>query len=295
MADAHVLGVARGDAAGPTLVLIGGMHGNEPAGVEAARRVMAKLAASPPLGGEVVALAAHVEALAAGTRCVVRDLNRAFLPDDIAAALASPERDAESRAVCALLAAFAEVRARARGQVFVVDLHTTSAAGVPFSIGGTTPQTVRLATELPLPCLVGMHTMLRGTLGEWSVAQGDVAFAVEGGQHDDPEAVDNLEAVAQCLLAALRLVPGMAVGAGARLRTAAGDLPSKIEVVSRHAVDPARGFRMVPGFANIQRVAAGTLLAHEGEREVRAPHDGFVLLPLYQPSGVDGFYFGREA
>ena len=79
------------------------------------------------------------------------------------------------------------------------------------------------------------------------------------------------------------------------LSRARGDLPRKIRVEHRHAVDPGRSFKMAPGFANIHAVSAGTLLAHDGDREVRAARDGLVLLPLYQPQGADGFFFGQAA
>jgi succinylglutamate desuccinylase len=50
---------------------------------------------------------------------------------------------------------------------------------------------------------------------------------------------------------------------------------------------------MEPGFANIHPTAAGTLLARDRSGEIRAPFDGVVLLPLYQPDGEDGFFYGR--
>ena len=77
------------------------------------------------------------------------------------------------------------------------------------------------------------------------------------------------------------------------LRRARGDLPALIEVALRHPVGP--GFRMEPGFANIERTAAGTLLARDDSGEIRAPFDGLVLMPLYQAQGSDGFFYGREA
>ena len=82
--------------------------------------------------------------------------------------------------------------------------------------------------------------------------------------------------------------------AHARLVRERGTLPPLIEVVARHEVRPASGFEMEPGFINIQRTAAGTLLARERGGEIRAPFDGFVLLPLYQKLGEDGFFYGRE-
>ncbi len=39
----HVLGDYDGGRPGPTVLALGGLHGNEPAGVEAAKRVLARL------------------------------------------------------------------------------------------------------------------------------------------------------------------------------------------------------------------------------------------------------------
>ena len=43
---------------------------------------------------------------------------------------------------------------------------------------------------------------------------------------------------------------------------------------------PGDGFRMEPGFANIQPIAAGTLLARDNAGEIRAPEDCMMVMPL---------------
>jgi succinylglutamate desuccinylase len=91
--------------------------------------------------------------------------------------------------------------------------------------------------------------------------------------------------------AGIARLPGLD-DASALLARARGDLPRQIEVALRHPV--GSGFRMVPGFANIQRAVAGTVLAHDAGGEIRAPFDGVVLMPLYQAQGTDGFFYGRE-
>ena len=54
----RVLGRVRGAHAGPTLLCVGGLHGNEPAGVRACERVVAALrAAAPTIAGRFIALA----------------------------------------------------------------------------------------------------------------------------------------------------------------------------------------------------------------------------------------------
>jgi succinylglutamate desuccinylase len=132
-----------------------------------------------------------------------------------------------------------------------------------------------------------------GTLTEYLAARGCVALAVEGGQNDSPAAIAHHEAVIAVGLAAAGITepPGLDQ-ARDLLSRARGDLPTQIEVALRHPVGP--GFRMVPGFANIHRAVAGTLLAHDARGEIRAPFDGFVLLALYQAQGTDGFFYGRE-
>lgn len=287
------LGRRRGARPGPTLLLVGGLHGNEPAGVEACRRLLARLDEGS-IAGEVVALAGNPAALAARRRYLARDLNRQWTPESLGAARAAAEADAETAIVAALADAIESALERARGPVFALDLHTTSAEGIPFAIAGGGEADRAFAREVPLPVIVGLQESLGGTLTGYLAARGCVALAVEGGQSDSPAAVAHLEAVIAVGLAAA----GVAELAGieearARLGRARGDLPRTIEVIVRHPV--GAGFRMEPGFANIERVAAGTLLARDAGGEIRAPFEGLVLLPLYQAQGSDGFFYGREA
>jgi predicted deacylase len=303
----RVVDQMRGAAAGPTLILVGGVHGNEPAGVVAARRVLARLRDSGPTlaGGEVVALAGNVGALAANRRYLVRDLNRQWQADRVAAARAAVAAvaptdpvDAETVELAGLADAIDRILARSRGPVFALDLHTTSADGFPFGVVGPTAEHRAFAAAFPLPSIVGLEEQLDGVLSSYLGRLGCVTLAVEGGQSQSAAALANLESVVVVGLAASGLIapdqlPGYAA-ARDQLTRARGELPQLIEVVARHEVRPEHGFRMEPGFANIQRTGAGTLLARDGGGEIRAPFDGLVLLPLYQAQGSDGFFYGRE-
>ncbi len=321
------LGRLRGGSAGPTLIVVGGIHGNEPAGVDAFRRVLAELDPAA-LTGELVGFRGNPAALVAGRRYLVRDLNRQWMPAliasaraaadparvaadparaaadparaaaDPARAAADPARatvdpDPEATALMALADALERVLERARGPVFALDLHTTSAEGIPFAIAGALADDRRFAAAFPLPIIVGLQESLGGTLTEYLAARRCVALAVEGGQHAGPASIAHHEAVIRIGLAAAGITsPSRLDAARDLLARARGDLPRQIEVAVRHPVGP--GFRMVPGFANIQRAATGTLLAHDAGGEIRAPFDGVVLMPLYQAQGTDGFFYGRE-
>jgi hypothetical protein len=54
-------------------------------------------------------------------------------------------------------------------------------------------------------------------------------------------------------------------------------------------------FQMVPGFRSFQSVSEGELPVQDGVNEVRAPLVGWLLMPLYQPSGGDGSFLARTA
>ena len=60
----HLIGSVRGSLPGPTLLILGGMHGNEPAGVLAADRVLLRIQERrADLRGEVVLLRGNTRAL----------------------------------------------------------------------------------------------------------------------------------------------------------------------------------------------------------------------------------------
>lgn len=73
----RVIGRVDGTQPGPVVVVIAGIHGNEPGGPIAARRVLDSLAAgSLPLTGTFVALMGNLTAMRLGRRFVDRDLAR---------------------------------------------------------------------------------------------------------------------------------------------------------------------------------------------------------------------------
>ncbi|HSM14698.1 MAG TPA: succinylglutamate desuccinylase/aspartoacylase family protein, partial [Thermoanaerobaculia bacterium] len=84
------LGDHEGSRPGPTVVAIGAMHGNEPAGAAAIRAVLERLRAERlPLAGRFVGLVGNRRALAVGSRFLDRDLNRRWSEaalDELAAA-----------------------------------------------------------------------------------------------------------------------------------------------------------------------------------------------------------------
>lgn len=293
-----------GPSGGPTLVVTAGIHGNEPAGVRAAERVLAELRRTGArLQGELVALVGNRAGLERARRFLDEDLNRLWTAERLAALRTRPtERDhAEEREQRELLAELEPLLARER--VTLLDLHSTSGGGPPFALAGDTLQNRPVAFALGVPFLLGLEENVSGTLVEHVGALGHVAVVIEGGQSADPRTIELLESALWITLvssgiAAADDVPGLALHRE-RLRTAGHGLPAVIEVAHRHdiaAEDEAR-FEMLPGFEGFARVERGALLAHSGggrERPVHAPFSGLLLMPRYQRQGRDGFFLGRS-
>jgi predicted deacylase len=298
----RVLGRHGGDEPGALVVCVGGIHGNEPAGADALRRVLQKLkAASPPFRGELLALAGNLKALAAGRRYLSRDLNRLWRPERVAALKSgSPGEppDAESAEQRELLAVIEGTLAARTGPAVFLDLHTTSAEGAPFALISDTLVNRRLARRLPVPLILGLEENVEGTILNYINELGLAAIGFEGGQHESPAAADNHEAAVWLTLAAAGCLRPEDVPDFARqratLRRAAGGLPPVLEVRYRHAIGAEDEFVMKPGFTNFTEVEKGEVLARDRRGEVRAGERSRVFLPLYQKLGEDGFFLVRE-
>ena len=294
------LGTYDRGAAGPTLIVLAGIHGNEPAGVLAVQRVLGRLQEQEaPLRGRISALAGNLRALGRGVRYLQRDLNRQWLPDAVAGLLArDPALDGdEDREQRELLGLFERLLQRAAGPVVFVDLHTSSADGPPFICLADTIDNRRAALATGVPLILGIEETIDGASLEWWSQRGVVNFAVEGGQHGAPTTVANHEALLWLLLAELGMLADDQLDVAPfrrHLEQVTRSLPPVVEIVHRHAITAADEFRMQPGFVNFQRVRKGELLATDRRGELRAPYDCRVLLPLYQPQGDDGYFLARD-
>lgn len=297
----RVLGSLRGAQPGPTLVCIGGLHGNEPAGVRALQRVLARLVPrESAMRGDLVALAGNRPALAVGRRFLDRDLNRAWTDERLARLRqrgAAPEL-VEDREQIELLEAFEAAVAAARGPVYLLDLHTTSGPGGPFITFGDMLPHRELAAHIPVPMILGLEELLDGTLSTFLGRHGIVGLAFEAGQHEEPRAVDRAEAGILLTVVAVGLLPEALVPEVVAARKLLfGDtrhLPRAMELVYRHGIGPLDGFAMDPGYRSFQPVRKRQAVAKDVRGPVRVDRDARILMPLYQKLGDDGFFLIRE-
>lgn len=298
----RVLGHFSTGRPGPTIVVTGGVHGNEPAGCEALRSVLALLAREAlPLRGELWAVAGNLRALAANRRYIDRDLNRRWIREDIARIVANgPEDAVEDHEQLELLAVLAPLLERSQTPIVFLDLHSTSGPSTPFVCMADVLRNRKIALALGIPVVLGLEEVLDGSLLGYLCDLGHIGVAVEAGQHVDPITVHYHESAVWLTLAAAGALDEPHLATVARARGtgffAARDpgVPAVVEIRHRHVVLPAHEpFVMLPGFANFQPIARGQLVAHDSRGPVHAPFAGIMMLPRYQGLGDDGFFIAR--
>lgn len=300
------LGELEGREPGPTLIVIGGIHGNEPAGVLGLVRLLEDFEGRglSLARGRCVALVGNRRALAEGRRYLSHDLNRHWQPERVeslrrAAAEGSTELQDEDAELVELM----EYLDTARRQtppgeaVYLLDLHTFSAPGIAFSTLDDNLQNRTFTLQLPVPAVLGLEEELSGTLASYMSTLGVVSAGYESGQHEDPVAVDRAVAALWVTLASASLgtaedLPEMA---NCRLRLAmeCAHLPAVVEVRHRHHIEPEDAFAMRSGWVNFQPVRKGQALGDDRRGAVASPMDGLALMPLYQKQGADGYFLVR--
>jgi succinylglutamate desuccinylase len=197
-----------------------------------------------------------------------------------------------------LLGALDDAVADARGPVYVLDLHTTSGGGGAFTAAGDTLRNRAFALSLEVPFVLGLEELVDGTLLEYMGRRGYVATLFEGGQHDEPEAVDRVEAAVWIALETAGLIPEDVVPQVARgrqrLSREVTGRPPVLEMRHKYHIKPGSHFVMKPGYENFQPVMGGEVLGSNGEGEIRSPEAGRILMPLYQEQGDDAFFIVRS-
>lgn len=287
----------------PTVTFFVGMHGNEPSSVYAVQRVLEGLRSlQPQMTGDVICLAGNLPALESNQRFIWHDLNRIWTHSNVDRAR-HPELELDRDSVeltqqREMLQYIDPLLASPPGPLYFIDLHTTSAPSIPFIVLNDQMANRRFALKFKLPAVLGLEEHIVGPLLSYLNETGHVSIAFEAGQHTDVRSIDCHESF--CWLTLVHagvldsaLVPNYQQHVE-RLRDAAKNLRDMFEVIYRHAVEPDDEFQMLPGFENFQRVRKGQVVARDRHGEIRAPRNGRIFMPLYQPAGSDGFFLVRR-
>ncbi len=293
--DPHVIAHIASGNPGPSLLILGGIHGNEPAGVHALEDVCARITSENLLlQGSMLALKGNLPALKKNVRYIESDLNRMWSKELIQNISSHPKwnNHTEAKQLKILLSLIDSFFTKAEGIRIFIDLHTTSATGGPFSIISNDPFNTHLASSLLAPVILNFTSSLHHTTNIFMDENELKGFAFEAGQHTDPNSIAIHEAAIWRILHENRmLTSGYSTNRYLRkLCSASNDLPPFAQAVYRHPLEHPSDFHMVEGFHNFHPLQSGEVVAYENQQPVKVPVDGFMLMPLYQKQGEDGFF-----
>ena len=293
----HVVGKKEGKGRGQLLLAIGGMHGNERAGLEAFKRIFEALNKDErPFYGCFTALAGNLKALELNTRYLKNDLNRIWTESDLKLAYNGLNESLfpEHKELLGLHQTIENYLSMGYERVALIDLHTTSAMGGVFIVCPDEEGHKRMITRLHVPVILNLDRDLKGTAMQYFWDRHITAFAFEGGSHDNPDSIDKMEsALWLCLeyMGCIRRNDFEEIKFhDERLKKSTETLPHFCHLLHHHLIEEGDNFEMHEGFENFQRISKGQPLARDKHGEIASPFDGFILMPLYQKKGSDGFF-----
>lgn len=294
----RMIGTVDGDEDGPCIILLSGVHGNESAGVEAVTDVIEEIRGlQPTFRGKLFGIRGNLKALHRNVRYVDEDMNRLWYPAIIKNIKTTPEKELQSnerREVKQLLRLLDEITYRVESKTILADLHTFSAEGYMFSLTNQSERQTQLVSRLYSPMVFGIEETLRGTVLNYYQKKNFISFGLEGGQHDKESSRYNLKASVFVLLCAAGCLDAAQIPLLAEyedyLKSITKNLPKSTELVYQHIIEPGDDFKMRPGYKNFQRIKKGEWLATDREGKIEAEANGYILMPLYQPQGDDGFF-----
>lgn len=276
-------------APGPRVAITALVHGNEVCGAHAAWSL---IESSPrPARGSLTIVFCNLEAYARlddatkdDRRSVDEDLNRVWGRID---------RPAEANDTYEIRRA-REILPFVQDADVLLDLHSMTSAAPALGLVGLAPKNVDFGRQVGFPALLvrdaghaaGLRLIDRAPFGD--VATKPVAMLVECGQHFSREAlVAAQEAVRRTVAAFID---------GEKLQPEA---PQSVIEVTQAVTIQTGLFDFVQDWPNMSVIAkAGTLIARDGEREIRAPHDEtWMVMPAsarHRKPGLTAVRFGKR-
>lgn len=303
----RIIGEYIGEETGPLLIVIGAIHGNEPAGAKAIDLSLKMLEVEPiknpdfKYKGYMLGLIGNLLAYKKSERFINKDLNRCWIKEDIAQLASKENLTEEDIEIKELLTIIHEhIKRLQPTEVVLLDLHTTSSDGGIFSIVGEDESSLQIAKQIYAPVILGMLKGLRGTtlhyFDESVLGVKTSAITFESGQHEDPLSVNRaIAAIITCMRTIGSVNPTDVENQHDNILIKYSEsLPEVARLEYKHSIEPSDEFQMKAGYQNFQKVYRDEVLAKDKNGEITSQQEGMILMPLYQKKGEDGFFIISE-
>lgn len=277
-----------GQEPGPTVLVLGGTHGNEQTGILVVQDLLAGFQSGTYQlsSGTLLLGIGNPEAVAAGVRGIAgRDLNRYFTPEH----LEQPIEGTETQKRARVLAGVCD-----RADI-LIDIHSTNKPSKPFICSMIDEVHERVYRWFGAETVLwDPKYVLAGhpaTIDEYMNRQGKVGMCIETGEAADTSRVPDTIASVFALLTDL----GLCAGTPARIPTSS----HKQYVLHRCIRRDERPFTFAAGRGerSFEPIAAGDCIGYLGDEAVCADVSGvlvFPKLPEHQGEGLPVVYVATE-
>ncbi len=275
-------------------IILGAIHGNEPVGIKVIERLFSALK-TVSVTGTVVGIIGNKKAYLKGVRYIEHDLNRLFLKNIIEESYAKKNPTNEYKELIELIDCIRnEIKQTTPKRIFLIDVHSTSADSPLFSIVNDDETTWEIAAAMQTPVVTGLSGKfpVGSTVEYFTQENFDVpitAVSVEAGQHKDSKTIQHAFNYLVKMFEYIGLIEKSAIDIS-DAASSIKNLPTLVKFIYRHAISPDDAFAMDKGYESFQAVKKGEILGSDKTGPVISPQDGYILMPLYQKQGNDGFF-----
>ena len=282
---------------GPLLFVTAGVHGNEPSGVKALKKVFSELEKTKPkINGRIVGVLGNKAALEKDQRYIDEDLNRTWTEDNVKNQDPESQEQREMHEIIEVLEQFPKEDYTKR---YFLDCHTTSSDSLPYISVQEVNDNDPWAHRFPTYIVRGFSDIIYGAIDHYMSRTGLTGFVFEAGQHTSKASIENHEGI---IWLAIKEANGLDVSQLSCYpecveRFTEKNAPSQktFKITYRHEIKKGDNFKMEPGFKNFQKIKKGQLLATSNGKDIQSEWNAYIFMPLYQSQGNDGFFIIEEA
>lgn len=290
------IGYQNNSRKGPTVVIFGGIHGNEKAGVLALESICKYIDDNEiQLQGNFYAIKGNLKALAHSERFIDLDLNRLWTSEIVEDIVYSTNDEfSESSELIELRDVLKQILKRHSGPFYFLDIHTTSAHSVPFITISDSLNNRRFASKFKIPTVLGIEEFIEGPVLTYLNEYGHISLGFEAGQHDEESSVINSIDFIWKALRFSKCLKRTDYKAFKRRQFTSQRLNTFYHITYRYDIAEDENFVMLKGYSNFGKIKKGTRLAFSNGESIESSEKGLIFMPLYQKQGEDGFFIIRK-
>lgn len=262
---------------GPTVAIMGGVHGDEGCGVVAYEWLLNEFLPNlEGLRGRVFLIKGNPLACSQNVRFVEADLNRLYGDGN-------KKENYEERRVEEIKVTLDECEA-------LLDIHSTSRPSVPMTCSTGRAGNLKIARKLPVEYItIGWEGKTSGMASDdYMEAQGKVGVTVECGWSQDPEGGDIAKRAAKAFLQEMNMLSD-------EIEAEKYELEPRILELYETIFPESENFKFVDGVVSFMEFKAGEKYADDGNAEYRAEEDTFIVMPVKTiKMNVEACFLARE-